>query len=87
MSDATTHPLKPFAASYTFSFEALDIGCAGKQNRDLLEAAEDLGFVLEKAAFGEPGTDDSRGGASVLPTGVAIDAPSGESSSTSRSVV
>lgn len=63
---AATQPLQPFAASYSFSFQALDIGCAGKQNR-LLEAAEELGFVLEECAFGEP---------SVVKTALHVPAPS-----------
>lgn len=70
-----TQPLKPFKAQFTLSFHGIDIGCAGKQIRDAEEALEDLGFELETAAFGEPG--DPQGGVSVLPTGVAADAPSG----------
>jgi hypothetical protein len=48
-----TAPLKPFKAQYTFTFKAHDIGCAGKQQRDLLETAADLGFVLVDRAIGE----------------------------------
>jgi hypothetical protein len=51
MSDTTAQPLKPFKAQYTFTLEAHDIGCAGKQQRDLLEAAADLGFVLVDRAL------------------------------------
>ncbi len=70
-------PLKPFRASYTFSLEAHDLACAGKQQRDLLEAAEDLGFVLEHRALGE---SDLRGGAPEgLPSDPAAGAPSGGS--------
>ena len=98
---ATTQPLKPFKAQYTFVFAAHGLADAGRQQRDFLEMAKDLGFypagrfatalggmplaeVVPGSALAEElGHDansvDPRDGASVLPTGVAIDAPSGGS--------
>jgi hypothetical protein len=39
-----TQPLKPFKAQYTFTFAAHGLADAGRQQRDFLEMAADLGF-------------------------------------------
>lgn len=44
MSDATTQPLKPFAAQYRFTLAADGLADAARQQRDFLEMARDLGF-------------------------------------------